>query len=692
MKTGEHHRNAKRRRLPLVFAAAVVLWTSGWYCWNASMGLFYVALACSIVALLMPRSLPSTARSAIWSAVLFVILVLAANISRIMPPEDTADLARSYIYDRVGTIVFAFSLTALFFRPSTAALTVVFSSCLPMLMIVLVRDHTRFGGDRDPLIIWGALMLMMLAGQVQRMGVTRRWGSPPMSGAEVRRRLIACVLVIGCAWLLTFPLTSGAHLARSWVFDRFRYHSRKSSDSSRDDMLSLQSPTTSFANKTRVLMEIDAPDAPGYLREAVYVHFAGEKWLRDTKAADQRALKTMPTHGMDGRSAYAIIDTVEENWNDDALTMNFDVLSPSQLSSFCLPGHAEILLIHDDETPLLGADGIVSPELLLPKRFYVQFPQRHLDRAYPLPQVENTSSDYQSIPGVIEPAVMDWIARCSDLTNATTTTEKILRLKHWFSKNFDYSLRPLPTAGSPLAAFMKVKKGHCTLFASSTALMLRGVGVPSRVVGGYLCNERHPLTGRWTVRERDGHAWCEAWDSSRSRWVLVETTPPSGLPGGYQQPAYHKLAFEWLRSLWKRFVYYLQNQNPLVLLATAGVWIYFRISNFIMMPIGRLLVGGVVLLIIARIWRKRRRVSVIDPDAKLRSRLIRKMQAHERRYATDARLRRKPEEPWEHWLRRISAELPVSQSKPLNDLLAEYQQLRYAPEMDRERVTRWLHD
>ncbi|MEZ6143697.1 MAG: DUF3488 and transglutaminase-like domain-containing protein [Zavarzinella sp.] len=52
------------------------------------------------------------------------------------------------------------------------------------------------------------------------------------------------------------------------------------------------------------------------------------------------------------------------------------------------------------------------------------------------------------------------------------------------------------------------KSGHCQRFASSLALMVRSIGIPSRVVMGYLgCEEKAP--GRYEVRGEHAHAWVE---------------------------------------------------------------------------------------------------------------------------------------------------------------------------------------
>jgi len=168
-----------RSRLPILCGAAFVCWTAAWYSLGGSMALLSATVVCAVLAIILPRPLPPTTRSAIWSAMLALIVLLAANLERIAPPEETADLLRVYQYDRIVTLFLALALTALFFRPSNTTVTIVSAGCLPMLMLTLVRDHDPMGRDYRGLMIWGGLALSMLAAQTQRIAQPKigRWAS-----------------------------------------------------------------------------------------------------------------------------------------------------------------------------------------------------------------------------------------------------------------------------------------------------------------------------------------------------------------------------------------------------------------------------------------------------------------------------------------------------------------------------------
>ena len=55
------------------------------------------------------------------------------------------------------------------------------------------------------------------------------------------------------------------------------------------------------------------------------------------------------------------------------------------------------------------------------------------------------------------------------------------------------------------------RKGHCEYFASAMAVMLRIVGIPSRVATGFQGGEYNPISGWHLIRASDAHSWVEAF-------------------------------------------------------------------------------------------------------------------------------------------------------------------------------------
>ena len=109
--------------------------------------------------------------------------------------------------------------------------------------------------------------------------------------------------------------------------------------------------------------------------------------------------------------------------------------------------------------------------------------------------------------------------------------------------NFAYTRTPRDAgAEDPLEAFLfERRSGHCEYFSSSAAVLLRVLGVPTRVVNGFVGGELNPLTGGLIVRRYHAHSWVEAWVEGTG-WVRVDATPGPGAP------APSMLAQGWLRA------------------------------------------------------------------------------------------------------------------------------------------------
>ena len=67
------------------------------------------------------------------------------------------------------------------------------------------------------------------------------------------------------------------------------------------------------------------------------------------------------------------------------------------------------------------------------------------------------------------------------------------------------------------------RAGFCGHYASAFALLMRGAGVPARVVTGYLGGEWNPIGGYFLVRQSDAHAWAEVWLAGRG-WTRIDPT------------------------------------------------------------------------------------------------------------------------------------------------------------------------
>ncbi|MFK7760311.1 MAG: transglutaminaseTgpA domain-containing protein [Phycisphaerales bacterium] len=94
---------------------------------------------------------------------------------------------------------------------------------------------------------------------------------------------------------------------------------------------------------------------------------------------------------------------------------------------------------------------------------------------------------------------------------------------------FSYTLisEPVPEGQDATEWFLfERKQGHCEYYASALTLLARSIGVPARVVTGYVAAEYNEVTGTFTVRESNAHAWVEAMVTP-DFWRTFDGTPQS---------------------------------------------------------------------------------------------------------------------------------------------------------------------
>ena len=131
---------------------------------------------------------------------------------------------------------------------------------------------------------------------------------------------------------------------------------------------------------------------------------------------------------------------------------------------------------------------------------------------------------YLRLP-VVNPRVsllaLDIASGHSNAGDRARTIESYLR------RSFGYTTelleKPVP---DPLAHFLfERRKGHCEYFASSMAVMLRTLGIPSRVITGFQSGVHNPISGWQMIRASDAHSWVEAYLPGAG-WTVFDPTPP----------------------------------------------------------------------------------------------------------------------------------------------------------------------
>jgi hypothetical protein len=89
---------------------------------------------------------------------------------------------------------------------------------------------------------------------------------------------------------------------------------------------------------------------------------------------------------------------------------------------------------------------------------------------------------------------------------------------------FWYTRRPPLLGSESIDEFLfDSRRGFCEHYAAAFVTLMRGAGVPARVVTGYQGGEHNPLADYLIVRQSRAHAWAEVW-LEQEGWRRVDPT------------------------------------------------------------------------------------------------------------------------------------------------------------------------
>ncbi len=158
---------------------------------------------------------------------------------------------------------------------------------------------------------------------------------------------------------------------------------------------------------------------------------------------------------------------------------------------------------------------------------------------------------YMQLPKT-DPRVHQLALQVSD--SAADPRGKARAIEHYLQTNFAYSLQmPQVAPSDPIANFLFERKaGHCEYFASTMAIMLRTIGIPSRIVNGFRGGEFNTVSGKYIIRARDAHSWVEAYFPG-SGWISFDPTPGGVAPAAVE---HNRLALyaDALREFWREWI------------------------------------------------------------------------------------------------------------------------------------------
>ncbi|HEY6289722.1 MAG TPA: DUF3488 and transglutaminase-like domain-containing protein, partial [Nitrospiraceae bacterium] len=283
----------------------------------------------------------------------------------------------------------------------------------------------------------------------------------------------------------------------------------------------------SVKQNPQIVMRVELPDQPAvekdrlYLRGLAYDQYNGQSWSHSgtrrrslSLVADgtflARPADSRPSDSPSGTIRQDILlETLDtavlfaapfaEFVSGEFLTVQADAMGGLHLS---FPPSSRIRYSVTSQAPRLVADERTASIL-----------------AYP----DSIRSHYLQVP-MGSQQVADLAHRVSQ--QATTPFGRTLAIQQHLLENYRYSLEgDTATLSHPLEEFLFTRKtGYCEHYATAMVVMLRTVGIPARLVTGFLATEWNEYGGYFTVRQRDAHAWVEVY-FPHSGWITMDPTP-----------------------------------------------------------------------------------------------------------------------------------------------------------------------
>ncbi|MGH2706656.1 MAG: transglutaminaseTgpA domain-containing protein [Actinomycetota bacterium] len=269
------------------------------------------------------------------------------------------------------------------------------------------------------------------------------------------------------------------------------------------------------ATPARALFSVEA-DAPAYWRLTAFEQFDGAVWKG---RAGRPRVVLPPSPGTPG----VAMRTLRQRYRIQGL------VGPWLPAAFELVRASGIGSSYDRGSATLSSSGLPrGVEYVAVSR--VTTPTAEVLRDAPAARV---SPDYLRLPLATASRIAP-IARAVAGSAPTAFDQAVALQSYLRSFTYDEDVAS-PRSQNALVEFLTITRaGYCEQFAAGMAVMLRTLGIPSRVAVGFLPGERRGRT--YTVSTREAHAWPEAFFEGVG-WVAFEPTPrPRVAPPSYALP------------------------------------------------------------------------------------------------------------------------------------------------------------
>ncbi|WP_179130887.1 transglutaminase-like domain-containing protein [Candidatus Entotheonella palauensis] len=268
----------------------------------------------------------------------------------------------------------------------------------------------------------------------------------------------------------------------------------------------------------RVVATLSGSQSPVYLRTQVMTQYQHHRWT-PSSVPPPEPLRTRTSQDTSHREMRLHVNL------RGAVPLPYGVTQvriPEPLS--CRQSAGSV--VHCSPASLLKSYSFAShaPQTPIPYGIGFAMPAPHTEPS--LSALSQSLQDALSGPETVLSQLRP-IARRIAGADATHALAAAQHIQQYFRQHFSYSLRvKLSPERDPIVDFVQNRRpAYCEYFASGMALMLRSLGIPARVAGGFLVWEYNALLKQWIVRQRDAHAWVEVYDDFGQRWVGFDATP-----------------------------------------------------------------------------------------------------------------------------------------------------------------------
>lgn len=142
---------------------------------------------------------------------------------------------------------------------------------------------------------------------------------------------------------------------------------------------------------------------------------------------------------------------------------------------------------------------------------------------YVLQPEADATADWLQLPAGFNPRTRALAAQIAGRHSSSAQRIDAV-LRHFREQTFYYTLQPPLLGEHSMDDFLfSTRAGFCEHYSSAFVVLMRAMGIPSRVVTGYQGGELNQVDGYLVVRQSDAHAWAEVWMEKRG-WVRVDPT------------------------------------------------------------------------------------------------------------------------------------------------------------------------